>query len=198
MPGVTHFTSFFHVCEFFPRNIFPAHFVGFLFSYFCRDLLVSPLFHENESIHCLCYSSGIYFLRYCGHLVKEIAKLLKTSERQVNSWSKVKTLKDKQRKLQGVDDRFFTNWVRNVIKKAVSMCVIIQQHWKVKIRQLNNIKVSSTMVGRYVTVKGWKVVKRKMVMHITTKQKPIKILWIYSWKIHKIFMPYSPDFHGQN
>ena len=30
----------------------------------------------------------------------------------------------------------------------------------------------------------------------TTKQKPIKILWIYSGEIYKIFMPYSPDFHG--
>ena len=29
-------------------------------------------------------------------------------------------------------------------------------------------------------------------------QKPIKILWIYSGEIHKIFMSYSPDFHGQN
>ena len=32
----------------------------------------------------------------------------------------------------------------------------------------------------------------------TSKQKPIKILWIYSGEIHKIFMTYSPDFHGQN
>ena len=29
----------------------------------------------------------------------------------------------------------------------------------------------------------------------TSKQKAIKILWIYSREIHKIFMPYSPDFH---
>ena len=33
---------------------------------------------------------------------------------------------------------------------------------------------------------------------VTTKQKPIKILWIYSGEVHKIFMTYSPDFHGQN
>ena len=32
----------------------------------------------------------------------------------------------------------------------------------------------------------------------TTKEKPIKILWIYSGEIHKSFMAYSPDFHGQN
>ena len=72
------------------------------------------------------------FLRYSGHLVREIAKLLKRSEQWVNRWSKVKTLEDKPRKLQGVDGRCFTNCVRNVIEKAVSICVIIQQDWKVK------------------------------------------------------------------
>ena len=50
----------------------------------------------------------------------------------MNRWSKVKTLEDKQRKLQGVDGRCFTNCVRNVIEKAVSICVVIQQDWKVK------------------------------------------------------------------
>ena len=35
-------------------------------------------------------------------------------------------------------------------------------------------------------------------IHNATKQKSIKILWIYSGEIHKIFMSYSPDFHGQN
>ena len=38
----------------------------------------------------------------------------------------VKTLEDKPRKLQRVDGRRFTNCVRNVIEKAVSICVIIQ------------------------------------------------------------------------
>ena len=38
----------------FSRHIFPAHFVGFLFSFFGRFLLFSLLFHENESVHCLC------------------------------------------------------------------------------------------------------------------------------------------------
>ena len=41
-----------HLREFFSRHIFPAHFVGFLFSYFCRFLLFSPLFRENECVHC--------------------------------------------------------------------------------------------------------------------------------------------------
>ena len=71
-------------------------------------------------------------LRYSVHLVKEIAKLLERSEQWVNRWSKVKTLEDKPRKLQGVNRRCFTNCVRNVIEKAVSIYVIIQQDWKVK------------------------------------------------------------------
>ena len=37
------------------------------------------------------------FLRYSVHLVKEIVKLLKKSERWENKWSKVKTLQDKPR-----------------------------------------------------------------------------------------------------
>ena len=37
------------------------------------------------------------FLRYSVHLVKEIVKLLKKSERWENKWSKVKTLRDKPR-----------------------------------------------------------------------------------------------------
>ena len=36
------------------------------------------------------------------------------------------------------------------------------------------------------------------LLETTTKQKPIKILFIYSGDIYKNFMPYSPDFHGQN
>ena len=37
------------------------------------------------------------FLRHFVHFVKEIVKLLKTSERWENKWSKLKTLQDKQR-----------------------------------------------------------------------------------------------------
>ena len=99
------------------------------------------------------------FLRYSVHLVKEIVKLLKKSERWENKWSKVKTLQDKPRSRWPF---FFTNCVKNVIEKAVSICVIIQQDCKVKRKlQLHNIKVSSTTVWRYVTNKGWKALKRK-------------------------------------
>ena len=43
-----------------------------------------------------------------------------------------KDVRRQTRKLQGVDGHFFINWVRNVIEKAVSIWVIIQQDWKVK------------------------------------------------------------------
>ena len=104
------------------------------------------------------------FLRYSVHLVKEIVKLLKKSERWENKWSKVKTLQDKPRSRWV----FFTNSGKNVIEKAVSICVIIQQDCKVKRKlQLHNIKVSSTTVWRYVTNKGgkpWRE-KRRCTLH---------------------------------
>ena len=43
---------------------------------------------------------------------------------------------------QGVDGRFFTNCVRNIIEKAVSICVIIPQNRKVKKFQLHIIDQS--------------------------------------------------------
>ena len=52
--------------------------------------------------------------------------------------------------------------MRNVIEKVVSICVISLQGREVKKNlQLHNIKVSSTTVWRYMTSKGWKVLKRK-------------------------------------
>ena len=59
-------------------------------------------------------------------------------ERWSSEWSKVKTLEDNQ----GVDGRFFTNCVRNIIEKAVSICVIIPQNRKVKKFQLHIIDQS--------------------------------------------------------
>ena len=44
----------------FSRHTFLAHFESFLFWYFQRFLLFSLLLHENEGLHCLCYSTGIY------------------------------------------------------------------------------------------------------------------------------------------
>ena len=81
----------------FSRHTFPAHFVGFLFSYFSCFILFDLLLHENEGLHCFSYSSGIYF---CGLLAiqsKKIAKFLRKSERWLHKWSKVKTLENKPR-----------------------------------------------------------------------------------------------------
>ena len=65
---------------------------------------------------------------------------------------------------------FLTNCVKNVIEKAVSICVIIEQDCKVKRKlQLHNIKVSSTTVWRYVTNKGWKTLKRKKAVYTSCR-----------------------------
>ena len=61
-----------------------------------------------------------------------------------------------------MDGRFFTNCVRNIIEKAVRICVIIPQNRKVKNFHFTlSIKVSSTTVWVYVTEKSWKALNRK-------------------------------------
>ena len=75
----------FTYANFFSRHIFPAHFVGFLFSifFFGRFLLFSLLLHENEGLHCLCCRAlelRHLFLGFSGNPLKEIGKLLKKSE----------------------------------------------------------------------------------------------------------------------
>ena len=103
------------------------------------------------------------FLRYSVRLVKEIVKLLKKSERWENKWSKVKTLQDKPRSRWPV---FFTNCVKNVIEKAVSICVIIQQDCKVK-RKNFSFTISKSRAQRYGPTKvgkPWKE-KRRCTLH---------------------------------
>ena len=57
---------------------------------------------------------------------------------------------------------FFSNCVRNIIEKAVSICVIIPQNRKVKSFNFTlSIKVSSTTVWGYVTKKCCRALKRK-------------------------------------
>ena len=51
--------------------------------------------------------------------------------------------------------------MRNVMEKAVSICIIILQDRKVKKFQLHNIRVSSTTAWRNVTNKGCKALKTK-------------------------------------
>ena len=72
--------------------------------------------------------------------------------------------------------------MKNVVsEKAVSICVIIQQDWKVKRKlQLHNIKVSSTTVWRYVTNKGWKALKRKKAVHTSCRHGIRRICKLYT------------------
>ena len=57
---------------------------------------------------------------------------------------------------------FFTNCVRNIIEKAVSICVIIQQNRKVKKFQLHIIDQSFEHNGMRISYqKSWKALKRK-------------------------------------
>ena len=110
-----------HVCDFFSRHIFSVHFVGFLFSFFLGgggafSIVFSTLSRKRRRTLFVLELRHL-FLRYSVHLVKEIVKLL-------NKWSKVKTLQDKpSSRWPG----FFTNCVKNVLEKAVSICIIIQQ-----------------------------------------------------------------------
>ena len=89
---------------------------------------------------------------------KKIAKLLKKSERWPNKWSKVKTLEDKPRSKWP----FFTKCVRNIIEKAVSICIIIPQNRKVKKIQLHVIDQSFEHNGMGISYqKKLKALKRK-------------------------------------
>ena len=69
--------------SFFPPY-FSCPFCRFsIFVFFCRFLLISLLLHENEGVHCLCCRAlelRHLFLRFSGHSIKEIGKLLKKSE----------------------------------------------------------------------------------------------------------------------
>ena len=119
MPQMCTYASFFppyFSCPFCRFSIFVFVAFSFVFSTLSRKwrrtLFVLELRH--------------LFFRYCVHLVKETVKLLKKSERWENKWSNVKTLQDKPR------SSFFTNCVKNVMEKAVSICVITQQDWKAK------------------------------------------------------------------
>ena len=144
------FFKFFPKCartRIFSRHIFRAHFVGLLFSFFLAFSFVFSTLSRQWRRTLFLLELRHLFLRYSSHLVKEFVKLLKKSERWENNWSRVKTLQDKPRsRWPGF---FFTNCVKNVIEKAVSICVIIQQDCKVKRKlQLHNIKVSIKAVWR--------------------------------------------------
>ena len=97
---------------------------------------------------------------------KKIVKLLKKSERWPNKWSKVKTLEDKP----GSERPFFTNCVRNIIEKAVSICVIIPQNRKVKKFQLHIIDQSFEHNGMGISYqKKLESLEEKKAVHTSCK-----------------------------
>ena len=106
-------------------------------------------------------------LRSSGHSVKDIAKLLKKTERWVNKWSKRKSFEDKPRSGR---PSVLTNRARNVIEKAKYK----RNNSSRKIAknlQRQNINVSNSTVWRYMTNKGWKAFKRKKIPLLSEKQR---------------------------
>ena len=95
------------------------------------------------------------FLRSSGHWVTEIAKLFNKFERY--NWTSGLTQR-LYKTNQGVDGRFFLLFkcVRNVIEKAVSICVIILQDRKVK---KFNFTISKFRAQRYEDIWPTKVGK---------------------------------------
>ena len=167
-----------HVREFFPA-IFFLPFCRFSIFVFWRFLFFSLLFHENEGVHCLCQSSDIYFL---GTLSVQSKKFQIVDEVSTMREQVVKS-KDltRQTKEQMACFFFFTNCVKNVIEKAVSICVILQQDCKVKRKlQLHNIKVPSTTVWRYVTNKGWKALKRQKEVDTSCRHGIRRVCKLYA------------------
>ena len=115
-----------HVRQFFPAFFFSCPFCRFsIFVFLAFSFVFFPLSRKWRRTLFVPELRHLV-LRYSVHLVKETVKLLKKSERWENKWSNVKTLQDKPR------SSFFTNCVKNVMEKAVSICVIIQQDWKAK------------------------------------------------------------------
>ena len=106
-------------------------------------------------------------LRSSGHSVKDIANLLKKTERWVNKWSKRKSFEDKPRSGR---PSVLTNRARNVIEKAKYK----RNNSSRKIAknlQRQNINVSNSTVWRYMTNKGWKAFKRKKIPLLSEKQR---------------------------
>ena len=128
-------------CPFYRFSILVFLTFSFIFS--------SPSLMPMKAYTVCARAQASIFIVFWPFSPKKIAKLLKKSERWPNKWSKVKTLEDKPRSEW---PPFFTiNCVRNIIEKAVRICVIIPQNRKVK-KKFNftlSIRVSSTMVWGY-------------------------------------------------
>ena len=139
---------------------YPSFFLPYFFCPFCRFfILVFLSFSFIFSTSSWKWRPTLFtielrhlFLWFSGHSVK---RSLETMTEQIKS-------KDLRRQAKEWMAVFFTNCVRNIIEKAVRICVIIPQNRKVKNFHFTlSIKVSSTTVWVYVTEKSWKALNRK-------------------------------------
>ena len=96
-------------------------------------------------------------LRSSGHSVKDIAKLLKKTERWVNKWSKRKSFEDKPRSGR---PSVLTNRAGNLIEKAKYKRNNSTRKISKKL-QRHSINVSNSTVWRYMTKKGWKLLSER-------------------------------------
>ena len=109
---------------------------------------------------------------------KKNAKLLKKSERWPNKRSKVKTLESKPSMSEWP---FFTKCVRNIIEKAVSICVIIPQNRKVKKFQLHIIDQSFEHNGTGISYqKKLESLEEKKAVHTSCKHGVRRICQLYT------------------
>ena len=107
------------------------------------------------------------FLRYSVHLVKEIVKLLKKSERWENKWSKVKTLQDKPRSRWPV---FFYKLCEKCYRKSC-------KYMRNDSTRLQGKKKTSTSQYQSFEHNGmeicdqqrWKALKRKKAVHTSCR-----------------------------
>ena len=109
---------------------------------------------------------------------KKNAKLLKKSERWPNKRSKVKTLESKPSMSEWP---FFTKCVRNIIEKAVSICVIIPQNRKVKKFQLHIIDQSFEHNSMGISYqKKLESIEEKKAVHTSCKHGFRRICQLYT------------------
>ena len=116
--------------SFFPAIFFLPILYVFFFSFFFPFSFIFCTLSRKWRPALFVLTLRHLFSRSSGHSVTEIAKLLNKSQRYKwtsgEKWRLEKTN-------QGVDGRFFlSKCVRNVIEKAVSICVIILQDRKLK------------------------------------------------------------------
>ena len=98
---------------FFFCHIFPAHFVGLIFSFLLPFLDFLCPFTEVKADNVRATAQAA-IVRSSGHSVKEIAKLLKKTERWVNKWSKESLSKTNQ----GVDGVCFDELCEECNRKS--------------------------------------------------------------------------------